>query len=103
MGARRRNSHEFLARILCGDYAVFLRFLRVDLGHGEAYLRRPDVAQLIENALLVSHAERYELRAWVVMPNHVNALFKVGEVSMENIVESWKAGKLEGWSGLGSR
>ena len=91
MGARRRNSRDLLARILCGDYAVFTRFLRVDLGHGEAYLRRPDVAQLIENALLFFHAERYELRAWVVMPNHVHALFKVGEVSMENILESWKS------------
>jgi putative DNA methylase len=63
----------------------------LDLGHGEAYLRHPEVARLIENALLFLHAERCELRAWVVMPNHVHALFKVSEISMENIVESWKS------------
>ncbi len=63
----------------------------LDLRHGENYLRRPDMAQLIESALLFFHAERSELRAWVVMPNHVHALFKAGEISMENIVESWKS------------
>lgn len=63
----------------------------LDLGHGEAYLRRPDVAQLVENALLFFHEERYELRAWVVMSNHVHALFQVGNVPMEDIVESWKS------------
>ena len=35
-------------------------------------------------------AVRYELRAWVVMPNHVHVLFKVGAVSMADIVGAWK-------------
>lgn len=63
----------------------------LDRGHGEAWLRRPDVARLVENALLFFDGQRYALRAWVVMPNHVHALFKVGEVPMEDIVESWKS------------
>ena len=36
------------------------------------------------------HGERYDLRAWVVMPNHVHALFKVDATPMAEILESWK-------------
>ena len=45
---------------------------------------------MVEESLLFYHSQRYELRAWVVMPNHVHVLFKVGEVSMSQIVEDWK-------------
>jgi REP element-mobilizing transposase RayT len=34
--------------------------------------------------------DRYDLRAWVVMPNHVHALFKVVGTPMAEILESWK-------------
>jgi putative transposase len=30
------------------------------------------------------------LRAWVIMPNHVHVLFKVGAVSMGEITGAWK-------------
>jgi len=30
------------------------------------------------------------LRAWVVMPNHVHVLFKVGTASMSETVGAWK-------------
>jgi|SRR5205809_1765840 len=35
-------------------------------------------------------AARYELRAWVIMPNHVHVLFKVGTASMSETVGAWK-------------
>jgi REP element-mobilizing transposase RayT len=35
-------------------------------------------------------ASRYELRAWVIMPNHVHVLFKVGMTPMSEIVGAWK-------------
>ena len=54
-------------------------------------LRRPDAARVVENALWFFHEERYELRAWVVMPNHVHVLFQTGAVAMTDIVESWKS------------
>lgn len=63
----------------------------LDRGHGACHLRRPDVAGLVENALLFFHGDRYEMRAWVVMPNHVHALVKVNQVSMSDILESWKS------------
>lgn len=46
---------------------------------------------MIEKALRFFDGERYELRAWVVMPNHVYVLFKVGDVAMADILESWKS------------
>lgn len=62
----------------------------LDKGRGERHLRRPDIAKMVEDALRFFHGQRYELRAWVVMPNHVHVLFKLGEVPMSRILESWK-------------
>ena len=63
----------------------------LDQGAGECHLRRPEVAELLTEALQFFHERRYVLREWVVMPNHVHVLFwpmpnhLVGE-----IVKSWK-------------
>lgn len=62
----------------------------LDKGCGECLLRRPDVAQVVEDSLLFHHEQRYELRAWVVMPNHVHVLFQMGDASMSRTVEDWK-------------
>jgi len=62
----------------------------LDRGRGDCYLRRPEIAQLVEDAVRFFHGERYDLRAWVVMPNHVHALFKVDATPMAEILESWK-------------
>jgi len=72
----------------------------LDKGRGECHLRRPEIAKLVEenfrqfSDILETPApeslSRYELRAWVVMPNHVHVLFKVGQVSMGETVGAWK-------------
>jgi REP element-mobilizing transposase RayT len=62
----------------------------LDRGRGECYLRRPEIAKLIEDAFRIFHGRRYELRAWVIMPNHVHVLFKVDATSMSKIVGDWK-------------
>ena len=62
----------------------------LDKGRGECYLRRPEIAQLVENNLRQFSGDRYELCAWVVMPNHIHVLFKVGTVPMAKIVGAWK-------------
>jgi REP element-mobilizing transposase RayT len=36
------------------------------------------------------HKERYELRAWVVMPNHVHVLFLVTIMPMSKVIGNWK-------------
>lgn len=38
------------------------------------------------------HGQRFDLLAWVVMPNHVHALFTVGDsVPLSRIVQNWKS------------
>jgi len=63
----------------------------LDCSHGACFLRRQEIAGLVENALRFFHRQRYELRAWCVMPNHVHVMFHVAEVSMSEIVDSWKS------------
>ena len=62
----------------------------LDKGRGSAWLRHPELARLVEDALRFYHEQRYELRAWAVMPNHVHALFKVDAAPMSEIVGNWK-------------
>jgi putative transposase len=62
----------------------------LDKGRGECFLRQPDVTKVVEDSLKFYHDQRYELRAWVIMPNHVHVLFKVGGVSMSRTMEDWK-------------
>jgi REP element-mobilizing transposase RayT len=35
------------------------------------------VAGRVEHSLILFHGQRYDLGAWVVMPNHVHVLFAV--------------------------
>jgi REP element-mobilizing transposase RayT len=62
----------------------------LDQGRGECHLRRPDIAALVENSLLFRHELQYELRAWVVMPNHVHVLFRVLSEPLSQLVDAWK-------------
>jgi putative transposase len=62
----------------------------LDRGVGECYLRNLRIAKIAENAMLHFHNERYELRAWCVMPNHVHALVHVWQTPLWKTVRSWK-------------
>jgi carbamoylphosphate synthase large subunit/REP element-mobilizing transposase RayT len=64
----------------------------LDQGHGSCLLRRPIAAEAVANALRHCDAERYLLDAFVVMPNHVHALFKaIGGNPLADILHSWKS------------
>lgn len=63
----------------------------MDSGHGACWLRRPDCAQIVQDSFLHFDGDRYRMFAWVVMPNHVHALFQTLEGwSMSTVVASWK-------------
>ncbi|MDR3377447.1 MAG: transposase, partial [Verrucomicrobiae bacterium] len=73
----------------------------LDRGRGHCHLRRADIAGLVENQLRQFGGgssgqpesitgKRYELRAWVIMPNHVHVLFQVAGASLSEIVGQWK-------------
>ena len=62
----------------------------LDKGRGACHLKEPRIAEIAEGSLRFFHGQRYALRAWVVMPNHVHVLFKVDNTPMSRIVEDWK-------------
>ena len=64
----------------------------LDAGHGACWLGRPEIAELVEGALLRFDAERYSLLAWCVMPNHVHALIETrAGFPMGKVLHSWKS------------
>jgi len=64
----------------------------LDAGHGECWLRRPEIAALVEGALLHFDTQRYRLLAWCVMPNHVHALIETREGwPLDGVLHSWKS------------
>lgn len=63
----------------------------IDEGHGSCVLRVPAVGSAVEQTLLFFDGERYLLFAWVVMPNHVHALFQpLNGWTVAKVVASWK-------------
>jgi putative DNA methylase len=62
----------------------------LDKGRGACHLRRRDIAAMVERALWFRHEVQYELRAWVIMPNHVHLLIRVQDVPMWQLVDAWK-------------
>jgi len=69
------DSEEEIARDLARKIERYL-----DQGAGACYLRRPDIADLVANAMRHFHGSRYVLHEWVVMPNHL----------LSDILKSWK-------------
>ena len=64
----------------------------LDQGMGQCYLRQPEVAQVVAQALLHFNGERYHLHAWVVMPNHVHTLITpTAPTTLASITHSWKS------------
>jgi REP element-mobilizing transposase RayT len=72
------------------------RFMRsmhdwLDRGHGQCLLRVPESRKVLVEALHFFDQERYELQAYVVMPNHVHVLFRPATGQrIGDIVRSWK-------------
>lgn len=63
----------------------------LDQGHGSCLLRNPENARIAANAFAYFDGDRYKLASFVVMPNHVHALFRtLGEHRLPDLVHTWK-------------
>ena len=64
----------------------------LDAGYGACWLRKPEIAELVEAALFHFDAGRYGLLAWCVMPNHVHVVIetRIG-FPLDTILHSWKS------------
>lgn len=64
----------------------------LDEGHGTCYLANSALADIVAGAIQYFAGQRYELRAWVVMPNHVHVVVwpMPGQI-LSDILHSWKS------------
>jgi REP element-mobilizing transposase RayT len=63
----------------------------LDAGHGACLLRRPDCAQIVAETLHHFEGQRVAMISFVVMPNHVHAVFVQNpEFPLEKLIRSWK-------------
>jgi len=47
----------------------------LDSGLGKCWLGEPDIAEIVENSMKHFDGVRYDLHAWVIMPNHCHLTF----------------------------
>jgi putative transposase len=63
----------------------------LDAGHGSCLLRRPECGQMVSETLRHFEGDRVAMIAFVVMPNHVHALFvQNADWPLEKLIHSWK-------------
>ncbi len=64
----------------------------LDAGHGTCHLRDPQFAAVVAEAIQFFEKQRYELHAWVVMPNHVHVVvWPMPGYTLSEILHSWKS------------
>tara|TARA_R110001592_G_scaffold349784_1_gene645373 strand:+ start:378 stop:854 length:477 start_codon:yes stop_codon:yes gene_type:complete len=63
----------------------------LDAGYGECLLQTPENGKIVSEAILHFNHNRYDISAYVVMPNHVHVLFqaRTGH-KLKAILKSWK-------------
>jgi REP element-mobilizing transposase RayT len=60
--------------------------------HGACLLRQPAVADIVLANWIHFAGQRYNIGAWVIMPNHVHLLIKIrAGIPLTRIVQSWKS------------
>jgi len=63
----------------------------LDAGSGDCWLRRPEIARLVAEAIRFHRDVRFELQAWCVMPNHVHVVLRpLADWTLSRILKGWK-------------
>ncbi|TAG08249.1 MAG: hypothetical protein EAZ42_11390 [Verrucomicrobia bacterium] len=63
----------------------------LDDAHGECILAQAPYREIVSAAMLYFHGVRYQLDCFVIMPNHVHALFHpIDDNKLEEILHTWK-------------
>ena len=64
----------------------------LDAGHGSCVLQRAEIAKIVIDNWRFFNSQRYDLIAYVVMPNHVHVLIKTyKEWRLRDVVHGWKS------------
>ena len=65
---------------------------KLDAGAGRCFLRDPQIAGVVAEALRHFNFSKYRMYAWCVMPNHVHVLFRSLEGhELAEILHAWKS------------
>jgi len=63
-----------------------------NLTQGSCVLKKPEIAQIVQNAILYFEQQRYLLLAWCVMPNHVHVALQTSlGYSLKSVLHTWKS------------
>jgi REP element-mobilizing transposase RayT len=81
-----------VVRALLDDRHGSLRYdAHLNAGRGACHLRRPEIAECLEQVLLHFDGAKYRLLAWCIMPNHVHVVVEIQPGHrLGDIVRSWK-------------
>ena len=64
----------------------------IDAGYGECLLKDKRVRDALEEVIMHSNGQRYDIYAFVIMPNHVHVLMTPREGNaVQTIVSAWKS------------
>ena len=87
----RRGEWEMLFRIENNPERRRQLEAYLDRGLGECWLGQSAIAALADSALRFFNGKRYQLVAWVVMPNHLHLVLRIWDVPLLLLVKSWKS------------
>ncbi|MGM9699565.1 MAG: BREX-1 system adenine-specific DNA-methyltransferase PglX [Prevotella sp.] len=63
----------------------------LDAGYGSCILQDERIRKIVEDSILHFNGEKYNIHAYVIMPNHVHVLLSpIGDNQVQSIVGSWK-------------
>ena len=83
------EDRKFPDGITSGEAFVAMDRLLADARTGPFHLRRPEIAEMVTEAILWRDARQYELHPYVVLPNHAHLLF-TPLVSVSKLMQSLK-------------
>ncbi len=63
----------------------------LDAGYGRGHLKRPELAEIVEEALTRFDGDRYSLDKYVVMPTHFHAIVLPQTLTLGQILHSWNS------------
>ena len=82
----RRTKYEYQSKI-AGNIEKW-----IDKGYGSCLLKEQDATDALIATMYHDDGEKYELTAYVIMPNHIHALIMPNEnIRVETIMQEWKS------------
>ena len=86
-----RNPKPWSAEVEKGYHRRFTKRLEewMDAGVGSCIFKDARNREILQEVFLRDHGERAIFEAWVIMPNHVHALF-LPKVPTETLLKTWK-------------